>query len=79
MAVQIIFPKLGFAMQEGRLVSWLHPEGASITAGAPLYEIESDKALESIEAPASGTLKNLAPEDTVYTVGTVIGEIGETR
>src|SRR5277367_4871097 len=43
MTVQIIFPKLGFSMEAGRLVSWLHPEGASITAGVPLYEIESDK------------------------------------
>jgi pyruvate/2-oxoglutarate dehydrogenase complex dihydrolipoamide acyltransferase (E2) component len=75
MAVQIIFPKLGFSMEEGRLVSWLQPDGAAIVAGVPLYEIESDKAVESIEAPASGTLKILAAADSVYSVGTLIGEL----
>jgi 2-oxoglutarate dehydrogenase E2 component (dihydrolipoamide succinyltransferase) len=62
-------------MEEGRLVSWLHDDGATITAGVPLYEIESDKAVESIEAPSSGTLKILTPADTVCTVGTLIGEL----
>jgi pyruvate/2-oxoglutarate dehydrogenase complex dihydrolipoamide acyltransferase (E2) component len=75
MKVQIIFPKLGFSMEEGRLVSWLHPDGTPVTAGVPLYEVETDKAVESIEAPASGTLNILAPADSVYSVGTVIGEL----
>lgn len=75
MTVQIIFPKLGFSMEEGRLVSWLHPDGASISAGVPLYEIESDKAVESIEAPASGTLRILVPSDTVCAVGALVAEL----
>ena len=43
-------------MEEGRLVSWLHPDGTAVGAGAPPYEVDSGKAVESIEAPASGTL-----------------------
>jgi pyruvate/2-oxoglutarate dehydrogenase complex dihydrolipoamide acyltransferase (E2) component len=75
MTIQILFPKLGFSMEEGRLVLWLQRDGAKVTAGEPLYELEGDKALESIDAPASGTLKILAAADAVYPVGTIIGEI----
>jgi pyruvate/2-oxoglutarate dehydrogenase complex dihydrolipoamide acyltransferase (E2) component len=74
-AVQIVLPQLGFSMTEGRLVSWLQPDGATIIEGAPLFELESDKALEEIAAPASGTLKIIAEMDATYTVGTVLGEI----
>jgi pyruvate/2-oxoglutarate dehydrogenase complex dihydrolipoamide acyltransferase (E2) component len=75
MTVPILVPKLGFSMEQGRLVAWLQRDGATVTAGEPLYELEGDKALESIEAPASGTLKILAVVDAVYPVGTIIGEI----
>jgi pyruvate/2-oxoglutarate dehydrogenase complex dihydrolipoamide acyltransferase (E2) component len=74
-AVQIVLPQLGFSMTQGRLASWLRPDGASITEGAPLFELESDKALEEITAPASGTLRIIAAADVTYAVGTVLGEI----
>jgi pyruvate/2-oxoglutarate dehydrogenase complex dihydrolipoamide acyltransferase (E2) component len=74
-AVQIVLPQLGFSMTEGRLASWLQPDGASITEGTPLFELESDKALEEIPALASGTLKIIAQADGTYAVGTVLGEI----
>jgi pyruvate/2-oxoglutarate dehydrogenase complex dihydrolipoamide acyltransferase (E2) component len=74
-AAQILLPKLGFSMTEGRLVAWLQPDGASLIAGTPLFELESDKALEQIAAPASGTLKILVSVDGSYPVGTLLGEI----
>ena len=36
---------------------------------------ESDKAVESIEAPGSGTLRILVPADTVCAVGALIAEL----
>lgn len=75
MAVQIVLPQLGFSMTEGRLASWLQQDGASVSEGAPLFELESDKALQEIAAPASGTLKIMAKADRAYAVGTVLGEI----
>jgi pyruvate/2-oxoglutarate dehydrogenase complex dihydrolipoamide acyltransferase (E2) component len=74
-AVQIYMPQLGFSMNEGKLMEWLVGDGAMVTKGAPLYSLEADKAIEEIEAPASGRLRVIAQRDTVYPVGTLLGEI----
>ncbi len=75
MTTQIILPKLGFSVNEAMLVEWMIADGASITAGQPLYAIESEKSVEEIEAPVTGVLKILSPAGETYQVGTVIGEI----
>ncbi|HEX5804903.1 MAG TPA: lipoyl domain-containing protein [Macromonas sp.] len=75
MATQILFPKIGFAMEEGTLAEWLVADGAAVTEGSPLYVLESDKSAQEIEAPASGTLKITAATGQVYKVGDVLGEI----
>lgn len=75
MATEILLPKLGFSMNEGELVEWMVTDGAEVTAGAPLFALESDKSTNEVEAPASGTLKILKPAGETYEVGTVIGEI----
>ncbi len=62
-------------MEEGRLVSWLLPDGAAVVEGAPLFELESDKSVQEIEAPASGTLRVIAAADETYPVGTILAEI----
>ena len=36
MATQILFPKIGFAMEEGVLVEWLAASGSTVSAGQPL-------------------------------------------
>lgn len=41
---------------EGRLTSWLVPSGARVEAGQPVLEIETDKAVQEVIAPASGIL-----------------------
>jgi pyruvate/2-oxoglutarate dehydrogenase complex dihydrolipoamide acyltransferase (E2) component len=71
----ILLPKLGFSMDEGNLTEWLVADGATVTEGEPLYSLESDKSVQEIEAPASGTLKILLQPGTVYKVGAVLGEI----
>lgn len=73
--MQILLPKIGFAMNEAVLVEWLSPDGASVTEGAPLYSIESEKAIQEIDAPASGVLKILKRAGEEYEVGTILGEI----
>lgn len=75
MATEIIFPKIGFSMEEGTLVEWLVPDGATVTEGQALYALESDKSVQEIEAPGSGTLKISAEPGVVYKVGAVLGEI----
>jgi pyruvate/2-oxoglutarate dehydrogenase complex dihydrolipoamide acyltransferase (E2) component len=75
MAVEVLFPKIGFSMEEGTLAEWLAADGASVKEGEPLYALESDKSTQEIEAPASGKLKIIATVGEVYKVGDVLGMI----
>lgn len=75
MATEIILPKIGFSMSEGVLAEWLVKDGAQVTAGAPLFTLESDKSTNEVEAPASGTLRILKQTGETYPVGTVLGTI----
>jgi pyruvate dehydrogenase E2 component (dihydrolipoamide acetyltransferase) len=67
MATEVIMPALGMAQEKGTLVKWLKTEGESVIKGEPLMEVETDKATVEVEAPASGTLSNVAatPGDEV--------------
>jgi len=76
MPTQILLPKIGFSMNEGTLAEWLVQDGAEVTEGQPLYALETEKATEEVEAPASGVLKIIAQPGTLYQVGDVLGEIG---
>ena len=75
MATEISLPKLGFSMNEGVLAEWLVEDGAQVTAGQPIFELESDKSTNEVESPATGTLKILKPAGENYEVGTVVGII----
>ncbi|RQR25111.1 dihydrolipoamide acyltransferase [Burkholderia sp. Bp9143] len=75
MATEILFPKIGFSMEEGTLAEWLVPDGASVSSGQPLYVLESDKSAQEVESPGTGTLKIIAETGQVYKVGDVLGEI----
>lgn len=75
MSVEILLPKLGFSMSEGAIAEWLVADGATVQAGAPLYSIESDKAVQEIEAPASGRLRIIVQPGLSNPVGTVLGMI----
>jgi len=72
---EVLFPKLGFSMNEGIIAEWLVQDGAAVKEGQPIYSVESDKSTEEIESPATGTLKILGQVGETYQVGTVIGEI----
>ncbi|MEJ7926213.1 biotin/lipoyl-containing protein [Sphingobium sp. AN641] len=75
MAVDIILPKLGFSMTEGQLAEWLVPDGGQAVEGEPLFSLESDKSVNEVEAPASGTLRIIKEPGETYEVGTVLGTI----
>ena len=76
MSVQILLPKLGFSMADATLNEWLAEDGAQVSEGQPLYALESDKSVQEIESPASGTLRILVPAGEEYPVGHLLGEIG---
>jgi len=75
MSTPILLPKLGFSMDEGTLAEWLVQDGARVEQGQPLYSLESEKSVEEIPSPASGTLKIVAPIGETLKVGTLLGEI----
>lgn len=62
-------------MDEAKLVDWLVADGATVSQGDPLYEIETDKATQEVEAPVGGVLKILAEKDATYDVGHLIATI----
>src|SRR5947209_13934532 len=50
-------PKWGLAMKTGLVVGWLKHVGELIQQGEPIVEIESEKATNEVDAPATGTLR----------------------
>jgi pyruvate dehydrogenase E2 component (dihydrolipoamide acetyltransferase) len=65
-------------MEAGTIVRWLKSEGDQVEKGEPLYELDTDKVTQEVEAEASGVLlKILAGEGEEIEVGKRIAVIGE--
>lgn len=75
MAVEVLMPKIGFSMNEGVLQGWLVADGAAVTEGQPLYELESEKSTQEVESPATGTLRIKAEVGETYEVGALLAVI----
>lgn len=56
MAVDLLMPKLGLTMEEGTLVRWRVAEGDRVEQGQTVLEVETDKVVVEVEAPASGVM-----------------------
>lgn len=76
MAVEIKLPRLGQGMESGTIVRWLKGEGEAIEKGEPLYELDTDKVTQEVEADASGTLLAIVVADGEVDVGTTVAVIG---
>lgn len=57
MATIVSMPKWGLAMKTGLVVAWLKRAGEAVQQGEPIVEIESEKATNEVESPASGTMR----------------------
>jgi len=78
MAVEVSLPRLGQGMEAGTIVRWLKSEGDKVEKGEALYELDTDKVTQEVEAEASGTLlKILGKEGEEIAVGKRIALIGE--
>ena len=69
MEKQLVMPKLQPEMKSGVLCAWLKDEGDEIHKGDALYEIETDKVVNQIEATADGILREEC--DTIDALATV--------
>ena len=74
MEKQLVMPKLQPEMKSGVLCAWLKEEGEPVTAGEPLFEIETNKVVNQIEATEDGVLeKQLFEEGDTVDVGKAVG------
>ena len=56
MATLVKMPKWGLTMTAGTVTDWLHDEGAEVSEGDPMLTVETEKAVNDVEAPADGVL-----------------------
>src|SRR6266853_518893 len=77
MATEVKLPRLGQGMESGTIVKWLKSEGDKVEKGEPLYELDTDKVTQEVEAEASGVLLKIAISTGEVEVGKTIGFIGE--
>jgi len=76
-ANEVKLPRLGQGMEAGTIVKWLKGEGDRVEKGEPLFEVDTDKATQEVEAEASGVLLKIAVESGEVPVGQTIAVIGE--
>ncbi len=78
MITEVIMPKLGQTMEEGKIERWLKKKGDRVEKGEALLEVTTDKATLEVEAYGSGILRKvIVPDGETVLVTTVIGYIAE--
>ena len=74
----LTMPKWGIEMQEGTVTAWHVEPGRRVEKGDPLLDVETEKIVNSVESPASGTLRIvLAGAGDTCKVGELIGVLAE--
>lgn len=69
MPVEIIMPKVDMDMASGKVVTWHVGDGGRIEKGAPLFDIETDKAAMEVEAEATGFVHHRVAEGSEIAIG----------
>jgi pyruvate dehydrogenase E2 component (dihydrolipoamide acetyltransferase) len=77
MSVDVKLPRLGQGMESGTITRWLKSEGDTVEKGEPLYEVDTEKATQEVEAEASGVLLRIAVASGEVPVGETLAVIGE--
>jgi pyruvate dehydrogenase E2 component (dihydrolipoamide acetyltransferase) len=76
----VIMPKWGIEMTEGTITGWRVGEGQRVERGAEILDVETEKIVNAVEAPAGGTLRRiLASGGETHAVGALIGVIAEDQ
>jgi pyruvate dehydrogenase E2 component (dihydrolipoamide acetyltransferase) len=74
----VTIPKWGIEMQEGTITGWRIEAGSPVQKGDELVDIESDKIVNTMEAPASGVLRRIvAGVDETLKVGQLLAVIAD--
>jgi pyruvate dehydrogenase E2 component (dihydrolipoamide acetyltransferase) len=76
MPVEVILPRVDMDMATGKISKWYVKEGDKVAKGAPIFEIETDKAAMEVESPGDGVIGNItAAEGIDIAVGTPVAFI----
>jgi len=76
MKVDVVMPKMGESIQEGKILRWLKKPGDKVERDEILLEISTDKVDTEVPSPSAGILTaNLAQENDTVEVGTIIAEL----
>ncbi|MBS0420266.1 MAG: 2-oxo acid dehydrogenase subunit E2 [Proteobacteria bacterium] len=63
MQLEVLMPALSAGMEEGKIARWLKEPGDSVVCGEVIAEVETDKAVTDLPAPADGTLHAILIRD----------------
>jgi pyruvate dehydrogenase E2 component (dihydrolipoamide acetyltransferase) len=78
MATAVTVPSLGDDAPAAVLIRFLVEPGARVRRGDPLYELDTDKVTQEVEAEADGVLLQVVGTPGVeYPTGATIAWIGE--
>lgn len=78
MTIEIKVPQLPESVSDATLVAWHRKAGDKITRGENLVDLETDKVVLEVPAPASGVLQDiLIKNGTTVTAGTVLAVLAE--
>ncbi|MHB8692101.1 MAG: dihydrolipoamide acetyltransferase family protein [Solirubrobacteraceae bacterium] len=78
MTQEVKLPRLGQGMEAGTIVKWLKAEGDAVAKGEPLYELDTDKVTQEVEADAAGVLLKIVVAEGEVPVGETVAVIGQT-
>ncbi|MEO1109862.1 MAG: pyruvate dehydrogenase complex dihydrolipoamide acetyltransferase [Pseudomonadota bacterium] len=73
MPVEVILPKVDMDMATGKISAWHVAPGDRVEKGAPLFDIETDKAAMEVESPETGILHHITDPGTEVPIGDVVG------
>ena len=70
MRIRLKLARIGMNMEEGTIVKWHRQTGEAFAMGDPLYEVETEKVTNEVEAIGPGTLVEiLVAEGDIAEVG----------
>jgi len=78
MPIEVAMPKFGLTMHEGTVQRYFKAVGDTVAAGEPLYEVETEKVLYEVEAPAAGVVAAwLVEEGATVDCGVAVAVLAE--
>jgi len=75
MPTDLKLPRLGQGMESGVIVRWLKSEGDAVKKGEPLYELDTDKVTQEVEAEVDGRLVQIVVPEGEIDVGATVAVI----